>query len=76
LSTRLSSLTSTQVLVDTGSTLIQAVNDEEGGSRLVMQRIIYIFNIILMTIILKSLSTCKWNREAQALRNFEQFVKW
>jgi len=35
LSTRPSTLTSTRVLVNTGSTLIRAASDEEGGSGLV-----------------------------------------
>jgi len=39
LSTRPSTLTSTRVLVNTRSTLIQAVSDEKGCSGLVSQRI-------------------------------------
>jgi len=73
-STRPSTLTSTRVIVNTGSTLIQAVNDEEGGSGLVSQRIWGPKGSRPWSSVTVSLCTswlqagcCKWNSEAQTL---------
>jgi len=77
----MSTLTSTRVLVNTGSTLIQAANDEEGVDWWVRMVRALIKSDILTSYFnifrsVSRLACCKWNREAPSLHKFQQFVNW
>jgi len=62
---------STRVLVNTGSTLIQAVSDKEGGSGLVRDG-----TVLLCTGFRLAVANEITTREAQTLHKFQHFVKW